>query len=121
MRSNRLFDEPKKRKSRLDSVMPGWRKHEKSSAARTHGDDRPRPGKADGTAIGRKYQRECKFTQNDSISVKRSWLEKIDGEATAAGRTPVLVIGFGEMKVGVDLQWALVPLRHFVELTGEES
>ena len=39
---------------------------------------------------------ESKNTNKNSISVKLSWLEKIEHEANRIGRIPLLIIGFGE-------------------------
>ena len=53
---------------------------------------------------------ECKATAAKSISVKRAYLEKITYEAADAMRSPGLVISFDTAAVGVDRDWACVPL-----------
>lgn len=89
---------------------PAWRKQEKLSAARTFGTDRPRPNKSDGTAFLDLFQREVKSTEHESLSLKAAWLEKLDREAAAVQRKPLLVACFGTMAPGVDPQWAILPL-----------
>jgi hypothetical protein len=111
----RLDHDPKPRKSRLDSGDPAWRKHEKRSAKRTKGRDAPRPLRGDGTSYTL-FQREAKHTTGKSIGVKKSWLEKIDREATVARKWPLVVLGFDDMAPGVDDQWACVPLSVLNEL-----
>jgi len=114
---SKRFEHEPVRRSRLEAVSePRWRRHEKHSAARTKGLDRPRPGRGDGTAYEGLFLRECKHTIGASLGVKKAWLEKIDSEATVAGLVPVLVLGFDGMKPGVDGQWACVPLGVFNEM-----
>lgn len=51
-----------------------------------------------GDSVGDYFRQECKTTERDyakSISIKRAWLEKIQGEARATGLKPMLVFGFG--------------------------
>lgn len=112
----RRFDQPAKKLSRNPQGERPWRRHEKQSAERTRGLDRPRPNHADGTSFEGAFQRECKHTEGASIALKKEWLEKIDREAMVAGRKPLLVVGFDGMAPGVDKQWAVLPLRLLKEL-----
>lgn len=106
---------------------PDWRKHEKRSAERTGGKDRPlgighqfrekdKSYGGDGTSFGTAFLREVKSTINDSLSVKKAWLEQLDVTATMRGKKPLLVLGFEGMRPGVDREWAVVPLQFLKEL-----
>lgn len=68
---------------------------------------------------------ECKRTDREGISIKRSWVEKITMEATNTGKIPAIALEFGDNKPGVhrsgprfpiDKDWMAVPTSFFNEL-----
>jgi hypothetical protein len=70
-------------------------------------------------ATVRKWLVECKATVNDSLGVKKAWLDKIGREALELGSAPALTISFthgnGEEKPNGD--WVAIPMWVFKELT----
>ena len=63
---------------------------------------------------------EAKRTVHASISVTKKWLDKISGEAAAAGKEPALAIEIagGPNHAHGERDWVCVPLRVFRQLTG---
>lgn len=78
--------------------------------------------KSDGTvdAPAQALRIESKATVNDSIGLKKAWLDKITHEALETNRQPALVVSFvqpdGTPRPHGD--WAVVPLWLLKELLG---
>jgi hypothetical protein len=67
-----------------------------------------------GDSVGDYFRQECKTTEREgakSISIKRSWLDKIDAEARATGLRPMFVLGFSADAGHLTrTDWMAVPL-----------
>lgn len=68
-----------------------------------------------------KGRMECKSTVNQSMSLKKSWLDKIASETTANGEIPVLSLSFvdhdGDPQ-DFNSDWVAMPLSVWRELLG---
>lgn len=66
-----------------------------------------------------KYLIEVKSTMNDSISIKRKWLDELEENAMLRGKIPALIVVFQNfMKTAVSAQeWVAVPLKDFEKIT----
>jgi len=58
---------------------------------------------------------EHKFTEKQSISLKKEWLDGITESATLAFKKPMVIVTFMEGKESQD--WAVIPLHIFKLLT----
>lgn len=59
------------------------------------------------------YLMEAKMTDRESIAISKSWLAKIDGEASRVGKTPAMALRFTNMAAGVPIDWTLIPTSVF--------
>jgi hypothetical protein len=59
---------------------------------------------------------EAKQTQGKSLSLKLEWLEKIDGEAMAVDKYPLLAIEFLNGNPRSPKEWVSVPKHIFQEM-----
>lgn len=59
---------------------------------------------------------ECKMTVKQSLSLKIEWLEKVLSQAIAAGRKPLMVLRFTQLKYASKRDWVLLPLDAYEEL-----
>ncbi|NOQ30173.1 MAG: hypothetical protein GQ570_03525 [Helicobacteraceae bacterium] len=68
-----------------------------------------------------KFKGECKSTVNESISLKKAWLDKIRLEALETNRVPMLTLSFvtpeGKEKPNGD--FVVIPKYLFEEIFGE--
>jgi hypothetical protein len=55
-------------------------------------------GRFKGDVQSKEFKIECKTTEKDSISLKLSWLRKIEAEALSDAKTPVLSIEIGDTR-----------------------
>lgn len=55
---------------------------------------------------------EHKYTEKESLSLKREWLEKITVAASMRAKTPGVVITFDGAR-DIEKDWVLVPLSYF--------
>ena len=53
---------------------------------------------------------ECKYHSGRAIEIRLDVLEKIDREARAAGKTPLLALRFPDVKGGTPRDWVLGPI-----------
>ncbi len=90
-----------------------WKRQEARLAADLDGKVQSGSGNQDGKKGDVKYDLvllEAKSTEKKSISLKMSWLEKIDEEAVAeSGRIPALGITFTGIKRGTEKDWIIIP------------
>jgi hypothetical protein len=72
--------------------------------------------KKEGRVRERGFKRmiEKKSTKGKSIKIEEAWLTKLEQQAFAAGKEPVLVIEFETMQFG-SKQWGCVPLEKLKE------
>lgn len=75
--------------------------------------------KAKGDVKSDKFLGEAKQTADKSISIKQEWLIKIDEEAMAQDRYPILAIEFLNMPKRNTKDWILIPSYVFEELVNE--
>lgn len=64
------------------------------------------------------YKIECKTTEANQITIKRSWLRKIECEAFDSGRRPMLVFDFEETATERPQRWVCIPESEFIALQG---
>lgn len=64
---------------------------------------------------------ECKSTVNDSISLKKLWLEKITKEALDACKYPSLAVQFVTEEGKPLLSWVAVPEYVFIKLVANQN
>jgi hypothetical protein len=80
--------------------------------------------KSDGTTTlkGIEFRIEAKATIHQSISLKKSWLNKIGVEARETGRVPLLTLSFvddtGELQ-DIDSEFIVMKMHTFKELTNK--
>ena len=98
-----------------------WKKQEKRVAELTGGELVPGSGagsKNKGDSKNKDFLFENKSTDKKSLRLERSWLVKITKEAAGEMREPALTIAFGEMPVGTERDWVMIPITLFKDLTG---
>lgn len=63
---------------------------------------------------------ECKRTMHASLSIKKSWLDKIAREAAAVAKEPALAIEIagGPGDAHGEREWVMIPLRCWNQLMG---
>lgn len=61
---------------------------------------------------------EAKRTDSNVLPVSTRWLKKITKEAEEIGKVPALTLEWGDMFVGVEKDWIVIPLSVFKELIG---
>lgn len=78
---------------------------------------------AKGDVLADHFLIECKRTVHASLSIKKSWLDKIAAEAAAAGKEPALAIEIagGANSAHGERDWVCVPLRCWKKLMGESE
>jgi Holliday junction resolvase len=76
---------------------------------------------AKGDVLADHFLIECKRTVHASLSIKKSWLDKISAEAAAAGKEPALAIEIagGSNSAHGERDWVAVPLRVWKKIIGE--
>jgi len=75
---------------------------------------------AKGDVLADHFLIECKRTVHASLSIKKSWLDKIAAEAAAAGKEPALAIEIagGPNSAHGERDWVMCPLRIWKRLIG---
>lgn len=89
------------RKSPDEKRQDMWRAAEKRTGKAVGGKGTPGSGArwhSKGDVKTKKILFEVKSTDKSSMSVKRHWLDKIEQEAFASRRMPVLVLVFGDKR-----------------------
>lgn len=78
---------------------------------------------AKGDVLAEHFLMECKRTVHASLSVKKTWLDKIAKEAAAVSLEPALAIEIagGPDNAHGDRDWVMIPLRVFRRLTGGDE
>lgn len=66
---------------------------------------------------------EAKSTINASITIKHSWLSKVNQEALSTGKSPALLVSFvtedgRPVRCG---EWAMIPMWQFREIFGTDD
>lgn len=96
---------------------------EKRSASRMGARQVPGSGATDGIKGDlhlKDLKIECKSTENNSLSVKKDWLDKISREAREVNREPALQVmfvdGYGRPRDGGS--WVMIPESMFLEKFG---
>lgn len=66
---------------------------------------------------------EAKTTSKTQVTIKLDWLQKLEAEARAAGKRPVLIIEIANEGVrrGMETEYVLIPRRHYEILRGENN
>ena len=93
--------------------------HEKALAKRLNGLTRPASGSTDskkGDIVIGDYLMDDKSTVNNSITVTKDMLLKINKEAREAGKKPLLSLSFENMGLAAKT-WICMPIDEFEELT----
>jgi len=75
---------------------------------------------AKGDVSADRFLIECKRTEHASLSLKKSWLDKISREAAAASKEPALAIEIagGPDDAHGEREWIMIPLRCWKKLVG---
>jgi hypothetical protein len=69
-----------------------------------------------GDAISSEIMAECKYTDNESISISKSTLSKIEENALNANKIPMLMFGFSDGNIVKD-NWLAFPEYAFEQIT----
>lgn len=81
-------------------------------------DGRPIGGSGGGREKGdvntKQFKIECKQTEKDSISIKRSWMRKIEVEAFDVGKNPLLVFDFEKTEHSPQQRWVCIREQDFL-------
>jgi|NGEPerStandDraft_6_1074524.scaffolds.fasta_scaffold51222_3 hypothetical protein len=92
------------------------KKQESKLAKIIEGNRQPMSGANDkfkSDATSKRFHCEAKQTQNSSISMKLAWLTKIDKEADAVNKYPLLDILFLNAPPRVPNEWIAIPMYVF--------
>ena len=88
-------------------------------AKRTGGKKQPASGSKPmnkGDVLSGRYLVEAKTSGKKSIRVSQNWLEKISDEAVQINKVPALTLGFPNMRLGVERDWLMIPMKEFIRL-----
>ena len=107
------------RKKMIKSDKKTQKRQEKEIAGMVGGKRQPFSGaseRAKGDGISDDFLIEAKQTEKQSLSIKLKWLEKIDEEAMAVNKYPLLAIEFLNADPRASKDWIAVPKYVFQEL-----
>jgi hypothetical protein len=103
----------------MESSKRTQKAQERRAALLIDGKRQPMSGadeRAKGDASGERFLAEAKQTAKQSFSIKQSWLEKIDREAMAVNKWPILTVQFLNMDKLAPKDWVMLPDWLFKEL-----
>jgi len=121
------LDRPSKRGEGQDNLSRSYRVKKKSQRQEVRVakllSGRVTPGSGSfaghkGDIVHDRFLIEAKRTDKDSLSIKNSWLGKIEAEAFQAGRYPALSIQIGSRSqcLGGEADWVMIPLSVLITL-----
>jgi hypothetical protein len=107
------------KRKKMESSHKTQKDQEKRIAGLIDGKRQPLSGASDyakGDAKGIDFLAEAKQTAGKSLSIKQAWLEKIDREAMAVNKYPILTVHFLNMNKLTPKDWIMVPDWIFKEM-----
>lgn len=116
------YEKPKSKFTKRRTTRHQSKEQEKRVASQTGAKLQPGSGSffgAKGDLTSEAFLIECKTTDNQSISLKRGYLDKISAQAFAVGKEPAMVLSMAGNFSGYDVDWMLVPLRLFERIKAE--